>query len=98
MVPVTPSTPGLLDVVVTAGYGLLATNVGTITGQPHSVLARGVLGKSGSALASVLLVLTGLGWYGFQAVFLAQLLNGLGMVFRPGAGGRATVDWIAGAG
>ena len=29
---------------------------------------------------------------------LAQLLNGLGMVFRPGAGGRATVDWIAGAG
>jgi 23S rRNA (adenine2030-N6)-methyltransferase len=29
---------------------------------------------------------------------LAQLLNGLGMVFRPEAGGRATVDWIAGAG
>ena len=28
---------------------------------------------------------------------LAQLLNGLGMVFRPGAGGRAKVDWIAGA-
>ncbi|MDT7585577.1 MAG: hypothetical protein QOC67_728 [Pseudonocardiales bacterium] len=67
----------LIAVVVMAGYGLLATNVGTITGQPHSVLARGVLGKSGSALASVLLVLTGLGWYGFQAVFLAQLLNGL---------------------
>jgi 23S rRNA (adenine2030-N6)-methyltransferase len=29
---------------------------------------------------------------------LAQLLNGLGMVFRPEAGGRATVDWTAGAG
>ena len=28
---------------------------------------------------------------------LAQLLSGLGMVFRPGAGGRAKVDWIAGA-
>jgi purine-cytosine permease-like protein len=34
----------LIGVVVMAGYGLLATNVGTITGQPHSVLARGVLG------------------------------------------------------
>lgn len=67
----------LIGVVVMLGYGLLATNVGTITGQAHSVLARGVLGKSGSALASLLLVVTGLGWYGFQAVFLAQLLNGL---------------------
>jgi 23S rRNA (adenine2030-N6)-methyltransferase len=28
---------------------------------------------------------------------LVQLLNGLGMVFRPEAGGRAKVDWIAGA-
>ncbi|WP_127360656.1 cytosine permease [Actinacidiphila soli] len=67
----------LIGVVVMVGYGLLATNVGTVTGQPHSVLARGVLGKSGSALASVLLAVTGLGWYGFQTVFLAQLFNGL---------------------
>jgi cytosine permease len=67
----------LIGVVVMVGYGLLATNVGTITGQPHAVLARGVLGKSGSALASLLLAVTGLGWYGFQTVFLAQLLDGL---------------------
>jgi cytosine permease len=67
----------LIGVVVMVGYGLLATNVGTITGQPHSVLARGALGKSGSALASLLLAVTGLGWYGFQTVFLAQLFNGL---------------------
>jgi purine-cytosine permease-like protein len=67
----------LIGVVVMVGYGLLATNVGTITGQPHSVLARGVLGRSGSALASLLLAVTGLGWYGFQTVFLAQLFNGL---------------------
>jgi len=63
--------------VVMVSYGMLAANVGTVTGQPHSVLARGVLGRSGSALASVLLVVTGLGWYGFQAVFLSLLFNGL---------------------
>jgi purine-cytosine permease-like protein len=67
----------LVAVVVMVGYGLLAANVGTVTGQPHSVLARGALGKSGSALASLLLAVTGLGWYGFQTVFLAQLFNGL---------------------
>lgn len=67
----------VIGVAVMVGYGLLAANVGTITGQPHSVLARGVLGKSGSTLASLLLLVTGLGWYGFQAVFLAQLYNGL---------------------
>lgn len=62
---------------VMVGYGLLAANVGTFTGQAHSVLVRSVLGRSGSGLASVLLVITGMGWYGFQAVFLAQLLQGL---------------------
>jgi cytosine permease len=67
----------LIGVIVMVGYGLLAANVGTVTGQPHSVLARGVLGKSGSALASLLLIVTGMGWYGFQAVFLVQLFDGL---------------------
>jgi purine-cytosine permease-like protein len=67
----------LIGVVVMVGYGMLAANVGTRTGQPHSILARGVLGKSGSALASLLLIVTGMGWYGFQAVFLALLFNGL---------------------
>jgi len=67
----------LIAVLAMTGYGLLAANVGTQTGQPHSILARGVLGRSGSALASVLLIVTGLGWYGFQAVFLALLFNGL---------------------
>src|ERR1700716_3190868 len=33
----------LIGVAVMVGYGLLAANVGTVTGQPHSVLARGVL-------------------------------------------------------
>jgi purine-cytosine permease-like protein len=67
----------LIGVIVMVGYGMLAANVGTYTGQPHSVLARGVLGKSGSALASLLLIVTGMGWYGFQAVFLATLFNGM---------------------
>jgi purine-cytosine permease-like protein len=67
----------LIGVGVMVGYGMLAANVGTVTGQPHSVLARGVLGRSGSALASLLLIITGMGWYGFQAVFLSQLYAGL---------------------
>ena len=66
-----------IGTVVMTGYGLLAANVGTVTGQAHSVLARGVLGRAGSGLASLLLIVTGMGWYGFQAVFLAQLYNGL---------------------
>jgi purine-cytosine permease-like protein len=66
-----------IGAVVMTGYGLLAGGVGTVTGQPHSVLARGVLGRAGSGLASLLLIVTGMGWYGFQAVFLAQLYNGL---------------------
>jgi purine-cytosine permease-like protein len=66
-----------IGATVMTGYGLLAGGVGTVTGQPHSVLARGVLGRAGSGLASLLLIVTGMGWYGFQAVFLAQLYNGL---------------------
>lgn len=67
----------VIAVVVMVGYAMLAANVGTVTGQPHSVLARGILGKSGSALASLLLAVTGMGWYGFQAVFLTQLFSGM---------------------
>lgn len=67
----------LIAATAMVGYGMLAANVGTETGQPHSVLARGILGKSGSALASVLLIVTGMGWYGFQAVFLSLVFNGL---------------------
>ena len=67
----------IIAVLVMVGYGMLAANVGTETGQPHSVLARSVLGRSGSALASVLLIVTGMGWYGFQAVFLSLVFNGL---------------------
>ena len=35
-------------------------------------------------MASLLLAVTGLGWYGFQTVFLAQLLDGLlaGYIFE----------------
>ncbi len=67
----------LIAATAMVGYGMLAANVGTETGQPHSILARGILGKSGSALASALLIVTGMGWYGFQAVFLSLVFNGL---------------------
>jgi purine-cytosine permease-like protein len=47
---------------VMIGYGLLAANGGNYTGQDHSVLARSVVGRSGSVLASIMLVITGIGW------------------------------------
>jgi purine-cytosine permease-like protein len=66
-----------IGIVIVMAYGYCAANLGSATGQAHSVLTRGILGRWGSGLASVLLLITGLGWYGFQAYFLAQLLQGL---------------------
>jgi purine-cytosine permease-like protein len=58
-------------------YGLLAGNLGAVTGQPHSLLARTIFGRIGSSVVSVLLIIMGLGWYGFQARFLVEMLGGL---------------------
>jgi cytosine permease len=66
-----------ISIAIMMVYGYCAANLGSLTGQAHSVLTRGILGRGGSGLASVLLLITGLGWYGFQAYFLAQLLQGL---------------------
>ena len=61
-------------------YGIGAANLGAVTGQTLALLARTIFGKIGSGVVSVLLIIMGLGWYGFQARFLAQMLGGLGTV------------------
>jgi len=58
-------------------YGIGAANVGAVTGQALALLARTVFGRVGTTVVSILLIVMGIGWYAFQARFLAQLLGGL---------------------
>ena len=58
-------------------YGLGAANAGAATGQGVALLARSIFGRIGTGVVSILLIVMGIGWYGFQARFLAQLFGGL---------------------
>ena len=58
-------------------YGFGAANVGAATGQALALLARTIFGRIGTGVVSILLIVMGIGWYAFQARFLAQLLGGL---------------------
>jgi cytosine permease len=68
---------GFLGAIVIFAYGVLASNLGTVTGQTHTLLTRTIYGRAGSGVVSVLLIIMGMGWYGFQAFFLALILQGL---------------------
>ena len=68
---------GVIAVVALYLYGWGASNLGAFTGQTHTLLTRSVFGRAGSGLVSVLLMIMGMGWYGFQALFLALILQGL---------------------
>jgi purine-cytosine permease-like protein len=68
---------GVITSVAIFAYGVGATYLGNSTGQTHTLLTRTVYGRYGSGFVSFLLVVMGMGWYGFQAVFLAQIVNGM---------------------
>ncbi|HXC78106.1 MAG TPA: cytosine permease [Candidatus Acidoferrum sp.] len=68
---------GVITSVAIFAYGVGASYLGNSTGQTHTLLTRTVYGRYGSGFVSFLLVVMGMGWYGFQAVFLAQITNGL---------------------
>jgi purine-cytosine permease-like protein len=68
---------GVLSAVVIFLYGSLSANLGAFTGQTHTLLTRTIYGRAGSGFVSVLLIIMGMGWYGFQAFFLALILQGL---------------------
>ncbi len=68
---------GILSAVVIFLYGSLAANLGAFTGQTHTLLTRTIYGRAGSGFVSILLIIMGMGWYGFQAFFLALILQGL---------------------
>jgi purine-cytosine permease-like protein len=64
-------------------YGVGAANIGAATGQMHTLLARTIFGKAGSGIVSVLLIIMGMGWYGFQARFLVDMLGGIVTISNP---------------
>lgn len=54
-----------------------AAYLGARTGQTYAVLTRSIFGRLGSYVVSAIMVLISLGWFGFQAEFLAKLLDPL---------------------
>jgi purine-cytosine permease-like protein len=58
-------------------YTVIAAFLGAATGQTYALLTRSIFGKLGSYLVSAILVVISLGWFGFQAAFLARLLDPL---------------------
>jgi purine-cytosine permease-like protein len=68
---------GVIAALAIGAYGFGATNLGNYSGQTHTLLTRAIYGRYGSPLVSFLLILMGIGWYGFQAFFLALITQGL---------------------
>ncbi|MFJ8989576.1 hypothetical protein ACIRQH_04210 [Streptomyces sp. NPDC102279] len=58
-------------------YCLGSANAGAAAGQTTSVMTRGIFGRLGSRLVSVLLVINGMGFYIFTVLFVMSLLGGL---------------------
>lgn len=68
---------GMIAVATLMVYGYGSATLGSYTGQTHTLLARTIFGRFGSGFVSLLLIVMGMGWYAFQAYFLALILQGL---------------------
>ena len=58
-------------------YGMFSGYLGARTGQTHSLLTRSVFGVGGSIVVSILIVLTQIGWTGFQGNLTVQIWSGM---------------------
>jgi purine-cytosine permease-like protein len=58
-------------------YGMFAAYLGARTGQTHSLLTRSIFGVWGSVLVSVIIVITQIGWAGFQGNLTVQIWSGM---------------------
>lgn len=58
-------------------YAIPAAYLGATRGQTTTLLSRSVFGLSGSFLVSALVLITPLGWVGYQSNTLASIWNGL---------------------
>ena len=67
----------LLAAGIYMAYAIPAAYLGSRTGQTHSLLTRSIFGIAGSWLVSMFVIVTPLGWVGFQAGLLAQIWDGL---------------------
>src|SRR3989454_1963553 len=54
-------------------YCIGSANVGAVVGQTHAVTTRGIFGRIGSAIVSLLLVIDGMGFYLFTVIFIISL-------------------------
>ena len=58
-------------------YATPAAYLGAWRGQTHALMSRSVFGRVGSWLVSILVLVTPLGWVGFQSSTLASIWHGL---------------------
>src|SRR5258708_35803433 len=58
-------------------YGMFSGYLGARTGQTHSLLTRSVFGVGGSIVVSLIIVLTQIGWTGFQGNLTVQIWSGM---------------------
>jgi purine-cytosine permease-like protein len=66
----------LLGYAIYVAYAMIASYLGSRTGQTHTLLTRSIFGSLGSGLVSLFVLIAPLGWVGFQAGLLAQLWHG----------------------
>jgi purine-cytosine permease-like protein len=64
-------------------YCIGSANLGTTTGQTHTLLTRTIFGRWGSQIVSLLMIVVAVGFYAFQARFLMEQLGGLLTVSSP---------------
>jgi len=66
-----------VSALIYLAYAIPAAYLGAWRGQTHALMSRSVFGRVGSWLVSVLVLVTPLGWVGFQSNTLASIWNGL---------------------
>ncbi|WP_028962034.1 purine-cytosine permease family protein [Sulfobacillus thermosulfidooxidans] len=67
----------VVGTVLLSVYGILAGYLGAKTGLMQPILTRMIFGRVGMIVVSVFLVVMGIGWYSFQAVYTGQLVSGI---------------------
>lgn len=68
---------GAIGAIAYLLYALPAAYLGSTTGQTHALLTRSILGRVGSALVTVVLIVIAAGWTAFAFNLLATLYDGL---------------------
>ena len=73
------STAGItvLGIAIYVAYAIVASYLGSRTGQTHALLTRSIFGVSGSWLVSAFIIVGATGWTGFQAGLMVQIWDGL---------------------